>query len=272
MLQFAVLSLIVLPLLPDHGYGWHNVINPYQLWLMVVLISGVSLSGYLMLKIAGAKRSLWIIGLFGGLVSSTATTVVQARQAAQQRELLPLSAAVIGMANLMVPIRLAVLAAAVAPGLLSRILPVLAAGVLCGLWPVMLRARAAADLHPRTPDLSNPTQLRVALGFGALYAAILFASAWLLDVAGTHGLYAVALVSGVADIDAITLSGLQLFNTGSITGHTAAITLVVAYLSSATFKLCMSAALGGKALAGHCWLPLAAPALGMAAGLLLFAP
>ncbi|MCZ7558867.1 MAG: DUF4010 domain-containing protein [Burkholderiaceae bacterium] len=80
ILQFGALSLVVLPTLPDRGFGPHGALNPYQIWLMVVLISGVSLAGYVALRLAGTRRGLLLTGLLGGLVSSTATTVTYARR------------------------------------------------------------------------------------------------------------------------------------------------------------------------------------------------
>src|SRR5690606_27788977 len=81
ILQFGALSLVVLPALPDRGYGPHGALNPYQIWLMVVLISGMSLAGYLALRLVGARHGLLLVGLMGGLVSSTATTATFARRA-----------------------------------------------------------------------------------------------------------------------------------------------------------------------------------------------
>ena len=76
ILQFGVLTFIILPLLPDRGYGPHDALNPYHIWLMVVLVSGVNLVGYLTLRLVAARQSVRLAGVAGGLVSSTATTLV----------------------------------------------------------------------------------------------------------------------------------------------------------------------------------------------------
>ena len=253
MLQFAVLTFIVLPLLPNRAYGPYQAFNPYHLWLMVVLISGVSLAGYLALRLAGARRSLPLIGVLGGLVSSMATTLVYARDSAQRAEILPLAAAVISIANLTVLVRLAVIGAIAAPDALPRLLPVLAAGVACGLLPVRWQSRAAADSSEvNLPEAKNPTQLRVAAGFGLVYAGILFGAAWLSQRWGSSGLYAMATVSGIADVDAISLSSLQLFNTGKIDVPTAVTAIVVAYLANIVFKFAITLVAGSTALAWRC--------------------
>jgi len=112
ILQFAVLTFIILPLLPDRGIGPYRVLNPHHVWLMVVLVSGVSLIGYLALRLAGTQRSLLLVGAFGGLVSSTATTLVYAREAHARPAMLPIGGAIIVIANLVVLVRLAVMSAA----------------------------------------------------------------------------------------------------------------------------------------------------------------
>jgi uncharacterized membrane protein (DUF4010 family) len=272
ILQFAVLTFIILPLLPARGIGPYQVLNPHHIWLMVVLVSGVSLIGYLALRLIGTKKSLLLVGAFGGLVSSTATTLVYAREAGSRAAMLPIAGIIIVVANLVVLVRLAVVSAVVAPGALSVLLPVLAAGLVLGAALLARRYRntlAAPELA--APQLSNPTSLRVAVGFGALYAVILFVSAWLSERAGAGGLYAVALVSGFVDVDAITLSSLSLFNAGSIGAGVAVVAVGLAFLAAAAFKLALLGFLGGRAMLAQYGPLVAAPAIGVAAGLLLFA-
>jgi uncharacterized membrane protein (DUF4010 family) len=270
MLQFAVLTFIVLPLLPNHGFGPYQVLNPYHLWLMVVLISGVSLAGYLALRLAGAKRSLALIGALGGLVSSTATTLVYARQSATRPEMTALAAAVIVIANLTVLLRLAVIGAIAAPDALARLLPVLALGVAFGMLPVRRLSRAAVGREGVSlPETENPTQLRVAAAFGVVYAGILFGAAWLSQVWGSKGLYAMAAVSGIADVDAISLSSLQLFNTGRIEASTAVTAIVVAYVSNIVFKFAIALTAGSAALARRCAPAFLAAMAGLLAGVVL---
>lgn len=270
VLQFAVLSFIVLPLLPDEGYGPYRALNPYHIWLMVVLVSGLGVAGYLALRLLGERRGLLMVGLFGGLVSSTATTLVHARQAAAHEQLSALSAAVIAISNLVVPARLAVLAAASAPGIIPALLPALGIGIACGLIPVAHKLRSAiAHNRPAVPEVTNPTSLPVALGFGGLYAAILLLSTWLSERAGEQGLLAMAAVSGLVDVDAITLSSLRLFHTGAVTANTAVAAIVVAFLMASLFKLVAIAWLGGLKLVRQTWLAVLAPVAGTAAGLWL---
>jgi uncharacterized membrane protein (DUF4010 family) len=270
ILQFGVLSFIILPLLPNEGYGPYGALNPYHIWLMVVLVSGISLAGYLALRLLGGRESMLLVGISGGLVSSTATTLVFARQARQQPGLADLSGAIIAVSSLMVLVRLMVVCAVVAPGVIAHTLPLFGGALLLGAAPVAWRMRSPAGrAELSVPDLGNPAQLRIALGFGALYALVLTGSAWMSDLAGTGGLYGLALVSGLVDIDAITLSSLGLFRDGRIAVVVAATAIGLAYLAATAFKLVIVAVVADPRVLKRWGAVLATPAAAVAAGLLL---
>jgi uncharacterized membrane protein (DUF4010 family) len=270
LLQFAVLTFIVLPLLPDEGYGPYQALNPHNVWLMVVLISGLGLAGYLALHLVGARRGVLLIGLFGGLVSSTATTLVYARQAATRRELVTPGAAIIAISNLVVPVRLLILVLVAAPGIFLKMLPALGLAVAFGVYPALGKLRTAISHDDATvPAMANPTSLRVALGFGLLYAAVLVLGAWVSNEAGERGLLVVAAVSGLVDVDAISLSSMQLYNTGAVTELTAGWAVVVAFLTATIFKLSIVGWTGGSVLMRHTWLALVAPVAGAVLGTVL---
>jgi uncharacterized membrane protein (DUF4010 family) len=272
ILQFAVVSFIVLPVLPDRNFGPYSALNLQQVWLMVVLISGVSLAGYVALRIVGRRYGAALLGLLGGLVSSTATTLVYARQGRSNPEMCDLSVAVILLANLVVLGRLSLLTAVVSPGLLHSALPVFGCGVVAGLGLVAyrLRWRQGHD-EPPMPVISNPTELRSAIVFALLYGLVLLLSAWLHDKAGATGLYAVALVSGLADVDAITLSSLRLFGLGELAARPAVTAITFAFLANIAFKLGLIAFAGGMDMLRRCLPGLAFTAVGAGAGLILFA-
>src|SRR5574343_1768632 len=116
-LQFAVLSLVILPILPSQDYGPYSAFNPRQIWWMVVLISGLALSGYLALRIIGARHGAALLGIFGGLASSTATTMMFSRHAREHEHLIRMSAIFIVIANVRVLIRRWLVAGVVAPHL-----------------------------------------------------------------------------------------------------------------------------------------------------------
>lgn len=247
--QFAVLSVIVLPILPNTNYGPFGTFNPYQTWMMVVLVSGVSLAGYLAMRIVGERHGAPLLGLLGGLVSSTATTVVYSRNGRDHPEMGKIAVIVILLANLVVPIRLILVTAVVAPDVMPVLAPVLGAGFALGIAGTFLFWRKwNTTTGAPMPEVSNPTELRTALGFGALYAIVLLLAAWLSDIAGARGLYMVAFISGLTDVDAITLSSLRLHELGSLTPIQAVTAIAIALLSNIAFKLGIVFTVGGPAM------------------------
>jgi uncharacterized membrane protein (DUF4010 family) len=270
ILQFAVLSFVILPILPDRNYGPYDALNPHQAWLMVVLVSGVSLAGYAALRLAGPQHGAPMMGLLGGLVSSTATTVVFSRHAHANGALARSAMVVIMIASLMVLLRLTVMAALVAPAIIEPLAKVFTGGLVLGLAVTAFgwrRLEAQGELP--MPEVRNPTEIRTALGFGALYAVVLFCSAWLSDVAGAKGMYAVALASGLTDVDAITLSSLRLFSLDKLSAGQAVTSIALAVLSNLTFKAGLVITLGGWALARRTLPAMLAVAAGIGFGLFL---
>lgn len=271
MLQFGVLSLVILPILPDRDLGPYGTLNPAQIWWMVVLISGVSLCGYAALRYFGQKHGAPLLGLFGGLASSTATTLIFSRHAHSVPRLAPLALVVILIANLIVLVRLGVVTAIVQPGVLIALLPMLGGGLLAGalIVAVAWRRLGAQDGLPEL-ELRNPTEIRTALSFGLIYALVLLFSAALADYAGNKGVYAVALVSGLTDVDAITLSSLRLYGMEKLSGGETVTSILIAMLANLGFKLGVVAVVGGRQLAGAAAAGFLGVAAGCAAGWALF--
>jgi uncharacterized membrane protein (DUF4010 family) len=250
VLEFCVLTFVILPILPDQTYGPYDAFNPYQAWLMVVLVSGISLAGYTALHVVGTRYGAPLLGFFGGLVSSTATTLVYAKNSRDNQTILNLAASVIVIAGMVVLLRLFVVCGIVAYGMLPGLIPVLAGGFFLGLAVALYNWRKMNDTSDLfVPKTANPAELHTAIRFGILYVVILFGSAWMKNIAGSQGLYAVALVSGLTDVDAITLSSLRLFNLGQLTEHQTVIAIALAFLSNLAFKFGMVLFIGGRNLA-----------------------
>lgn len=269
ILQFSVLSFVILPILPDKTYGPYNAFNPHHAWMMVVLISGLSLAGYVALHWTGHRYGAPLLGFFGGLVSSTATTMVYARHSKTSESMIRLSAVVILIASQVVLIRLAVVSAVVSPGVIGKLLPPMGLGLMFGLVFTLLgwrRLQTSTDLP--MPQTGNPTEIHAALGFGLLYVIVLLCSAWLTDIAGSSGLYIVAMVSGLTDVDAITLSSLRLFSLDKLSGDQAVSAIAIAFISNMVFKFGMLFFIGGKVLAKHVAGGFSAMAAGVVIGLL----
>lgn len=247
--QFVLLSLVILPLVPDRNFGPYDVLNPRNIWLMVVLIVGLGLIGYLSAKFLGEKRGSVISGLLGGLVSSTATTLSFARAAAVNGALIPLAAVIIPLAGAVVFLRVLVEVAVVAPATLKGVgwplgLMVVVAALLA--WP--RRRPEAPTAPPVVANLQNPSELVPALLFGGLYALVSLAVAATRDFLGDGGLYVVAFVSGLTDLDAITLSTAALMKQGSLETVVGWRLIVIASLANLLFKIGVVFATGPREL------------------------
>ncbi len=248
IMQFVLISLVILPVLPNRDFGPYGTLNPFQVWLMVVLIVGISLAGYVAHKLSGPGRGAVFAGLVGGLVSSTATTASFARRAAAAPANAGLAALVIMLASGAVYGRVLVEISVVAPGTARVMLPpvalmlVLCAAIAVGLWAGVRGQQTGPAEH------GNPADLRVAVVFAALYAVISFVVAAVQAEFGVDALYPVAMLSGLTDMDAITLSSSQLVAHGLLEADAAWRVILVASLSNLVFKAGMVAAIGGRAL------------------------
>lgn len=270
ILQFGVLSMVILPILPNEDFGPYAAFNPRQVWWMVVLISGLALAGYLALRIIGARHGAAVLGIFGGLASSTATTMMFSRHASEHRHLVRMAAIVILIANVMVMIRLWLVAGVVAPQLAAKIATVFACGIVPGVLMALYGWKILAEAGELPmPEVKNPTELKTAISFGLLYAGVLLASAWLQEIAGNSGVYIVALASGLTDADASVLSTLRMFNLEKIAGGEAVIAVTLALVANLVFKIGLVVSIGGSALARHALPGLLAIGAGMGIGLLL---
>lgn len=246
-LQFALITFVVLPVLPDQGYGPYGQLNPYRIWWMVVLTSGLSLAGYAALRIAQGARLVPLLGVLGGLVSSTATTLVFSRRMRDDPRQEDVAVAVILIANLVLLVRVGVLAAVVAPGLLPDLVPVLGLGLLAGAAASLRGWGRLAHSEAVPPEMDNPAGLRQALAFGAVYAVVLVAIAALHDRAGSAGVYTVAALSGLTDMDAVAISLFQLATGGQLGGAEAARGVVIALGANLLFKNGLVAVIAGRA-------------------------
>jgi uncharacterized membrane protein (DUF4010 family) len=268
VLQFSVLTFIVLPILPDQNYGPYHAFNPHQAWLMVVLISGLSLAGYTALHLVGTRYGAPLLGFFGGLVSSTATTLIYSKHGKSSPALANLAALVIVIASMVVLLRLLVVSSILAFGALPGLVPVYAGGLIAGLIAsIYAWKQTSKGQELLVPETSNPAELHTAIGFGLLYVVVLVGSAWMSDLAGSHGLYAVALISGLTDVDAIALSSLRLFNLGQLSEQQTVTAIAIAFLSNIAFKFGMVVFIAGSVLARQVAIGFGAIACGVLLGL-----
>lgn len=215
-LKFGVITAVILPVLPDRSFGPapFDVLNPYKIWLMVVLISGLGFLGYLLIKLVGAHRGIGLTGFLGGLVSSTAVTLTFAERSRRQPDLARVFAVAVVIAWTTMFFRVIVEVAVVNRALLGHVwLPMAAAGGAGIVYALalFLRQRSAEEA---TMELKNPFEMGPALTFGLLYGVILLVSRLAQTWLGTQGVYLSAVLAGLTDVDAITLSMAELSQPG----------------------------------------------------------
>ena len=263
-LELAVISVIVLPLLPNQDYGPWQVLNPFHIWLVVVLVSGLSFAGFIAMRLWGERQGLLIAGAIGALASSTAVTVAMANRSRAGAHLERPAAAATVLASTIMCLRVAVLAGMVNPAVLPRLFPTIGAMMLVGLLTAWVINRKGAGItgSAESSQLTNPFSLRAALAFGAVYALVLVGARAALEYFGPRGVYVAALFSSVVDVDAITIAltrlgpGLDAWRAiaGAITLGLVMNTLVKLGIAIAAgapqFRRAVTMALGGTALAG----------------------
>jgi len=246
--RFVLISLVVLPILPNDAYGPYSVLNPWQIWLMVVLIVSINLAAYVSLKVSSGKGGALLSGMLGGLISSTATTVSFSTRSRSDRLVVPIAGIVILVASALVYLRIVIETAVVARGLLPELIgPVVAFLVLFAIviGVQLIRLPPTAEEYLET---SNPAELKTALSFALVYSVVLYISAAVNERFGESMLYPIAAISGLTDVDAITLSIGRLFVESRIETDIAWRVIFVASLSNLLFKAGVVAVIGGTHL------------------------
>lgn len=249
-LKLLFISLVLLPALPNRGFGPWEVFNPYATWWMVVLIAGLGFTAYVAIRLVGTRHGLLLTALLGGVVSSTAMTMTLARLHAQRELHALLAAGLLATSALMFPrvlLEVAVINAQLLPQLL---LPLGAAALVYAAGAAYWWQRAkAAELSARAePPLSNPFEIGPALRFALLLAAILLLVEAGRRELGSVGVYLVSLLSGLTDVDAITLT-LSRSALSELDHQVAVRGIALAVVSNSLIKGVLIAVLGGARLA-----------------------
>lgn len=248
VMQFVLISLVIQPILPNQFYGPFQVLNPYRIWLMVVLIVGISLSGYVIYRLFGQRAGLLAGGILGGLISSTATTVSYARRSREVPDLQGMAAFVILVATAVLYLRLILIIGSTTPSFLPKAGPPLAVMFLAMSLITLKAWRSDHGDHGTLPEQSNPTEMKTALVFAAI-AVVLLAIAAAREYLGQRGLYVVGALSGLTDMDAIALSMSQMVTSDKVDARTGWRIIVAASLSNLAFKALIVGFLGsGKLL------------------------
>lgn len=261
-LQFAAITGIVLPLVPDHTLDPWGALNPFKIWLMVVFISGLGFAGYVAMRLLGARAGVTVIALLGGLASSTASTLAFARRSRAEPALAGHHAfATILACTVMLP-RVALAIAVFSPALaLSVTPPLLAMAAPALLFAALFWLRRPAREGVAAPAMGNPLGLATAIKFAALYAGIgvlvKFAAA-----RGWHesGLLPLSFISGLTDVDAISLNVARSASDGVVTQDLATRAVVLAAVANSLLKAALAVGLGAPDFRGRAALVLGATA------------
>ncbi|MHC4984222.1 MAG: MgtC/SapB family protein [Planctomycetota bacterium] len=268
--KLLLISVVLLPVLPDEGYGPWQAFNPYEIWWMVVLVAGISYVGYFAMKIGGAGYGSVMTGIFGGLAASTAATLTLAKLSQRQRGLEYALAAGILAAGATMYLRILVVASVVNPLLFPElVLPVATMTTVTFAAAALAWRRTGNKELPADLELQNPFQLLMAVRFGVFLAAVLLLSRLLVAYLGDEGVYYLAAASGVADVDAITLS-LSRMSADELPLRVAGLGIIIAAVTNGVVKSAIAVAVGGKAIGWRVVAGLLGPAaLGVAAYFML---
>ena len=250
-LKFAIITLIVLPLVPNENFGptGLEVINPYKTWLMVVLIAGLNFVGYILVKVVGREHGLGITGLLGGLVSSTAVTLSFSQRSRTEPGLAAVLALAILLAWTVMFFRVVVEVGVVNLALAKDLaLGMLIMGAVSLLICYLLWRRGRSSEKAEVETGHNPFELGDAIKFGALFAVVIFVARAAQVYFGDTGLYLAGALAGLTDVDAIALSMANLAQQDPSSASAAARTIVIAVISNTMVKCGMAIWLGAPAM------------------------
>lgn len=268
-LRLLVISVILLPVLPNQGYGPWEALNPYEIWWMVVLIAGISFVGYFAIKIAGPQRGVILTAMSGGLVSSTPLTLSFSRMGQREPALQGLLAVGVVLASSTVFPRILIVVGVVAPSMVVYLAwpfgIMMLAGYGAALWQ-WRRVRGEVPLG--AVKLHNPSELGTALQFGALLALVMLLAHALQAWLGHAGIYLLAAVSGITDVDAITLS-LSRLVPHTLALQVAAQGIVLAAMMNTLVKGALVFAIAGRRMGWQVGLPFGLVILGGIVGLVI---
>lgn len=233
---FMLMTFVILPILPDRAIDPMELVNLYRIWIMVVLVAGISFFGYIAIRILGSTHGIGVAGLFGGLVSSTAVAMSMARRVHENGFLAKNLALGIALASSMMLIRAGLEMWVINPALTKAFLIPIIVGSLVGYSYIgYLYFTSKRENIPQNIEFKNPFDLKEALVMGLVFGATLALIELSNRYIGDMGVYAVALVSGIADVDAIILSLSSLAKNG-LNPSTAHYAILIAIISNTLAK------------------------------------
>ncbi len=255
-LVFALIAFVILPMLPNQAYGPFGAFNPYLIWLMVVFICGISFLSYVAIKLFGVKRGIGLTGFFAGLISSTALAFDFADQSKQNRGIVDPYVFAVLIASSAMFFRVLIEVAVLSEDLFAKIvLPMSvmgAVGIFSAIY-VWIKKRDGREVEHKIKEklikMKTPFSLVSALKFGLLFGVVLFIAHAALALLGDRGLYITSVLSGLFDVDAITISIINLINEGGVSLHIGSVGVVLAAMVNTFTKAMIFIFLGNRRVA-----------------------
>lgn len=247
IMQFVLISLVIFPIIPNRTIDPFLIINPHDIWMLVVLMVGISLIAYIISKFYGEKYGILLGGLLGGIISSTAATLAHAKSSKKISSVPEKNAVIILIAWGVLYIRVFFELFLISPQFNITLLPL---GILftVSILSIVIPWKKSIHNGNEMPKPSNPAEFKTALLFGILYSAILLAISFSKEQLGNKGLSVIAIFSGITDMDAISLSTAKLVNEGKLLINDGWKIIITAIISNVSFKGLLTLLFGGKNL------------------------
>ncbi len=250
--KLLLLALVILPILPNDDFGPWGALNPFVIGWMVLLLAGLSFIGYFAMRILGSRQGLLLTSVLGGLVSSTALTITSARFSRERIDLIHTLAIGIMVASTILFPRVLIEVGFVNADLLTDLIPPIVAMMITASLGAFIGWRLDSTPESMNSELEsslkNPLELSAALRFTLVLIAIMLLAHGLQHSLGDSGIYVLAAVSGLADVDALSLSLSKMAGQGQIHAHVATQAIVLAIVVNTLVKTVLAFAIGGKQL------------------------
>jgi uncharacterized membrane protein (DUF4010 family) len=250
-LVLLAMTFIVLPIMPGEPIGPFGGVNLREVWLIAIVLAGVSFLGYVAVKCFGARRGLILAAAAGGLASSTAVTIANARRAATGEGAPRLLASGVAIASGVMFLRVVAIVVALNPAVLVLVAPALMAAALVALGFALawILWGGAGPKDYRSIEFRNPFDFLSVVGFALFLGVIIVLGRAVGETFGATGAVAGAVVVGLADVDAVTVSMLRL-TPDTLTRAQAAVAILAAVASDTVSKVAIGAAIGRGWFAG----------------------
>ncbi len=252
-IQFIVIAFVVLPLLPNQEFGPFGFFNPYIVWLMVVFISAISFVSYIAIKLFGAKRGIGVTGFLAGFISSTALVLSFSGESKRNKGIVNPYVLAVVVASSAMFFRVLLEVSVLSPGLLDMLLIPLVAmggvGILSVLFLWIKKDKSSEKIEKEMLKIKSPFRIGPALKFGAFFAAISLLTKLGSEYMGDSGLYLSSFISGIMDVDAITVNMAGDFVANKITENAAVVAIIIAAMTNTFAKGAIFLALGHRKVA-----------------------